>query len=374
MPKSILSLTPCNSYDLDLVQQSISSVLTPLGSIHRFVKPGMRVLLKPNLLSVVDPSQCVTTHPAVLQAVGELVRDAGAEVWIGDSPASEKREGRDAWQASGMAEVISSLGAKHVSFHSAVLKELNGHKYYIARPVLDADLIINLPKLKTHSLTLYTGCVKNLFGSISGGRKQELHVLAPGVRDFSAILVDILQLVKPALNIMDGVMGLEGNGPGVAGTPHAYNLLAASTDAVALDTIMARAMGFPPKAITHLEMAGSRGLGISDPDEIEIFGDPSLLDFGSLDLPRSPWYARVPSWISAPLQPLIRVKPRLEPSLCTGCGTCVRACASKVITPGKPVSFDLSHCIGCMCCVEVCPESALTPRPSPLAKFLGLGR
>ncbi len=373
MTQSKVTLVSCSSYDFTVVRKAITALLKPFGGMSNFIKPGMRVLLKPNLLSVVDPTQCVTTHPAVLRAVGELVKEAGAEVWIGDSPASEKREGKDAWQTSGMAQVISLLGVKHVSFRSAVLKELNGHKYYIARPVLDTDLIINLPKLKTHSLTLYTGCVKNLFGSISGGRKQELHVLAPGVRDFSAILVDILQLVKPALNIMDGVMGLEGNGPGAAGTPHAYNLLAASTDAVGLDTVMARAMGFPPKAITHLEMAGSRGLGISDPEEIEIIGDPSLLDFGRLDLPRSPWYARVPSWISAPLQPLIRVKPKLESSLCTGCGTCVRACASKVITPGKPVSFDLPHCIGCMCCVEVCPESALTPHPSPLAKFLGLG-
>lgn len=374
MTQSTVSIAPCSSYDPLLVRKAITALLEPLGGMRRFVKPGMRVLLKPNLLSVVEPSQCVTTHPSVLMAAGELVRDAGAEVWVGDSPASEQREGKDAWQTSGLARVISELGAKHVPFRGAVLKELNGQKYYIARPVLDADLVINLPKLKTHALTLYTGCVKNLFGVISGGRKQELHVLAPGIRDFSAILVDILQLVKPALNIMDGVMGLEGNGPGVAGTPHAYNLLAASTDAVALDAVIARAMGFPPRAILHLEMAGSRGLGTSDPDEVESIGDPSLLDFGKLDLPRSPWYSRVPSWISAPFKPLVRVKPKLDPALCTGCGTCVRACASNVITPGKPVSFDLSRCIGCMCCVEVCPESALTPQPSLLAKLLGLGR
>ena len=188
--------------------------------------------------------------------------------------------------------------------------------------MLDADLVINLPKMKTHTLTRYTGAVKNLLGVLPGGRKREIHVRAPGVTEFSRALVDILGLVKPQLNIMDGILGMEGNGPGTSGTPHAYNLLAASTDAVALDSVLAGAMGFSTGGVVHLAQAEERGLGNHHPELIHLAGDRTILQLGRLDLPKARWFLDMPSWFTAPIQEKIKLQPQIDPTKCTACGTC----------------------------------------------------
>jgi Pyruvate/2-oxoacid:ferredoxin oxidoreductase delta subunit len=226
--------------------------------------------------------------------------------------------------------------------------------------------------LKTHTLTRYTGSVKNLLGVLPGGRKREIHVRAPGVTEFSRALMDILALVRPQLNIMDGILGMDGNGPGTSGTPHAYNLIAASADAVALDSILARAMGFPAGGVIHLAQAEARGLGNHHPDRIQVEGNLSLLNFGKLDLPKARWFLDMPSWFTAPFQDRVKLQPQIEPSKCTACGTCSKSCPADVITVEDIAIFDLSKCIGCMCCVEVCPQAALTPRPNLLARLVGV--
>lgn len=372
MDPSLVTLSHCPAYESPSIRTALQACLNPLGGIQRFVHPGMRVLLKPNLLTATTLERGVLTHPAVVEAVGELVIAAGGELWIGDSPAAPLNEGYDVWQVSGMQAVADKLGARLLQLEGAVKKNINGQDYFIARPVLDADLVINLPKLKTHTLTLYTGAVKNLFGVITGGRKRELHVRAPGVTDFSKILVDILELVKPRLNIMDGVLGLEGYGPGTGGTPHHYKIMAASTDAVALDGVLSRAMGFETNEVLHLAQAEKRGLGFYQPERITIEGDQRLLEFGKLSLPRGMRLLDVPSWVSKPLQGQIKLTPQIDPEKCTGCGTCADACPADVITKAQPARFDLSRCIGCMCCVEVCPQSALSPKRNWLARLVGV--
>lgn len=369
----IVSVVACDAYELDAVRQDVTAVLAPLGGIERFVRPGMRVLLKPNLLLASDPEQAITTHPAVVQAVAELVRKSGGTVVIGDSPGGLVRKHPSVWRKGGMTEVAEQTGATLVTFDGVEWKRLNGNDYFIARPVLEADLVINLPKLKTHMLTLYTGAVKNLFGTIPGTRKREVHYRAPGVQDFGQALVDVLELVQPGLTLLDGVLGQEGYGPGVKGEPHRYGCLAASTDAVALDAVITQAMGYRPGDVLHLAQADARGLGVSNPDAVQVEGDRRALDFGALNLPKAHWYFRVPSWASGRLDRAVRVRPQLEPSVCVGCGRCVEVCPAEVITPGKPPLFDLDRCIGCLCCAEICPQGAITPHRNWVARLFGVG-
>jgi uncharacterized protein (DUF362 family)/Pyruvate/2-oxoacid:ferredoxin oxidoreductase delta subunit len=333
----------------------------------------MQVLLKPNLLVAADPERAISTHPALVQAVTELVQGAGATVLIGDSPAGLPKNGPLAWHKSGLVGVAKRTGAHLVSFDSVSWKRLRNNDYLIARPVFEADLVINLPKLKTHALTLYTGAVKNIFGTIPGTRKREVHFRAPGVQDFSPILVDVLELVRPGLTIMDGVLGQEGNGPGMGGTPRSYGCLAASVDPVALDAVLTRAMGYRPGEVLHLAEAGTRGIGKADPDAVQITGNRQALDLGPVNRPGSRWYFRAPPWSSAPLRRIARVRPQLKVSVCTGCGRCAEACPRVAITPGQPPQFDLQQCVGCLCCAEVCPQGAIEPHRNFIAQIFGLG-
>jgi uncharacterized protein (DUF362 family)/NAD-dependent dihydropyrimidine dehydrogenase PreA subunit len=368
--------------------------------MQRFVRPGMRVLLKPNLLNDAGLERATTTHPVVVRAIAELVQEAGGEVWIGDSPAGPIANNRRVLRAAGMVAVAEHLDVQMVPFEQMVWKRVqapNGGAagsgrsldYFIASPVLEADLVIDLPKLKTHVLTLYTGAVKNLYGVVPGTRKREPHLRAPGVRDFSPVLVDLLEFVRPRLSILDGVIGLEGDGPGVGGDPRVYGLLAASTDAVALDAVIAQALGYRPGQVLHLDLAQARGLGVADLAKIRVVGKPSTLEFGRVRLPRTHWYYTVPSWATAVVHRLARVRPRLLEDKCVGCGRCIEVCPAGAISGysepldsrgrtrrvlSAPPVFDLNACVGCLCCVEVCPVGALKPRRNLLVRLIGMGR
>jgi uncharacterized protein (DUF362 family)/Pyruvate/2-oxoacid:ferredoxin oxidoreductase delta subunit len=381
----VFSAVACRAYDLETVRGALQAVLASLGGVERFVRPGMKVLLKPNLLNDAGVDRATTTHPAVVRAVAKAVQVAGGEVWIGDSPGGPISGGSRVLRATGISAVAADVGARLVPFDQVVWRRLertpagqgNSKKaadYFIAPPVFEADLVIDMPKLKTHVLTLFTGAVKNLYGVIPGTRKREHHLRAPGVVDFSPILVDVLELVRPGLSIMDGVVGLEGDGPGASGLPRPYGCLAASADPVALDAVIAQAIGCRAGEVLHLKLAGERGLGICEPTSVSIVGDKRVLEFGEVQLPRSRWYYRVPSWVSAPLYRFAKVRPQLAPEMCIGCGRCVEVCPRDAIDRGKPVEMNLKRCVGCMCCVEICPQGAITPRRSLLSRLVGLGR
>jgi uncharacterized protein (DUF362 family)/NAD-dependent dihydropyrimidine dehydrogenase PreA subunit len=372
---TIVSTISCETYDPEPIRQALKGVLAPLGGIERFVQPGMRVLLKPNLLAATAPEEAVTTHPALVQAVAERVQAAGGRVMIGDSSAGPIEHAPEVWKATGLAQAAERVGVPVMPFEGVEWKRLNGQNYLIARPVFESDLVINLPKLKTHLFTRYTGAVKNMFGTIPGTRKRELHYQAPGVEAFSRLLVDILALTRPGLTIMDGVLGLEGDGPGMGGTPRGYGCLVASADPVAVDAVVARALGYRPGEVVHLAQAGERELGVAALDQIRVVSENGALDFGAVDLPRPRWIFRVPAWLTDPLQGLIKVYPHFEADgVCVGCDRCVEVCPKDAITPGRPPCFDLEQCIGCFCCAEICPQGAIEPQRNLIAKLIGAGR
>lgn len=228
-------------------------------------------MLKPNIVAPKKPELAATTHPAVVKAVAKAALEAGGQVRVGDSSggiiAGNYPTARS-FKVSGIEDVCRDLGIEMVNFDTAgtrrvpirgrFLKEID-----IAKPVLDADVIINLPKLKTNSAHLFTGAVKNQFGMVPGTRKARYHAEAPASAEFSALLVDICQSFPPRLSIMDGIVGMEGNGP-TSGTPHSVGILAGAENSALLDALCCRMIHIKPDQVGHLREAAQRGLCAED--------------------------------------------------------------------------------------------------------------
>ena len=372
---ALVSVVRCNSYEHRAVREAIRAVMAPLGGIARFVSPGMRVLVKPNLLAAADPTSAVTTHPAIVRAVAEMVQESGATVLVGDSPGGPLENGPRVWRASGMLDVAERTGSRLVPFEGVDWKRVGEVDYYIARPVFEVDLVINLPKLKTHMFTLYTGAVKNLFGVIPGTRKRQVHLRAPAPQDFSIALVDVLELVRPGLTIMDGILGQEGPGPGESGVPRRYDCVAASVDPVALDAVLVQSMGGRQGSVLHLSEAAARGLGEDDPAQVQLAGDRRTLDFGSVDFPAPQWYVKlIPSWVGGPLSRAVKLRPSLQSSACIACESRVDVCPVEAIDVAEYAVFDLNKCVGCLCCAEICPQGCIEAKPDIVARLANIGR
>jgi uncharacterized protein (DUF362 family)/Pyruvate/2-oxoacid:ferredoxin oxidoreductase delta subunit len=370
--KSRVSIIRCSDYTLDNVRSSVKKSFVQLGGLERFVKKEQRVLIKPNLLSAKDPSRAITTHPAVVQAVIEEVQKIGATPILGDSPGGVERGVKRVWENTKMAEVAGSTGAKLVAFESGGVYEKktdDGKRYFIAKPVVDCDVIISLPKLKTHTLTLMTCAVKNMFGSIPGFRKSEYHRDVPKPKDFARVIVDIYSVTKPHINLVDAVVCMDGDGPS-SGDPKYLGLFLASTDAVALDMVAAKIMGFKDGEIEITSVAQEKELGARFFSEIEIMGENlANLSLPKFVLPSNRFLRLIPKFLLAPIKPLVWVRPSILDGNCTNCNICVDNCPTNTIKKGeKTPYFDYTNCINCMCCHELCPQKAVFLKKSWIAK------
>lgn len=370
--KSIVSIVQCHDYDQKVVDVAIDQSLANIGGLEQFIKKGIRVHIKPNLLTAKSPEKAATTHPSVVKSIVNRVMELGGEVTIGDSPAGISRPIEEYWRITGLEEVAQKTGAKLVKLEKKGVKEIsvNGKSYFIASAVTEADVVINVCKLKTHNLTLYTGAIKNMFGSIPGFKKSEFHKQAPKVEGFSEIIVDIFSAVRPQLNIMDAVEIMEGNGPS-AGKPKHLGLILASQDAVALDTIAATIVGFDDGEILTTEKAYQRGLGEIKLHKIIIQGEP-LNRFRDLQiaLPSNGFQRYIPASVIKMLGKLVWVRPKPDEGLCKRCSACIANCPTQAMSPkdGFPV-IDYNKCISCFCCDEVCPHDAINQEMSWLTKL-----
>jgi uncharacterized protein (DUF362 family)/Pyruvate/2-oxoacid:ferredoxin oxidoreductase delta subunit len=370
--KSRVSIQRCDDYLIDNVRSAVKRSLENLGGLRNLVKPGDRVLIKPNLLSAKDPSRAITTHPSVVQAVAEEVKALKANPYIGDSPGGADRGVKRVWDNTQMSSASHNSGAPLVSFEEkGVDKRISqtGRAYYIARPALEADVIISLGKLKTHTLTLMTCGIKNMFGVIPGFRKGEYHKEYPKPDKFAEVIVDIYSLMKPQLTLVDAVVGMEGDGPS-SGDPNYLGFLLASQDEVAMDTVAAKILGFKHGEIDSTRIAAKRGLGVNDLSQIEIAGESiDRVKPASFRLPSNRFLKLIPKFLVDLIAPLVWVRPNIYNGNCTNCNICVENCPLKTISPGKkrPV-FDYSNCVNCMCCHELCPQKAIYLEKSWLAK------
>jgi uncharacterized protein (DUF362 family)/Pyruvate/2-oxoacid:ferredoxin oxidoreductase delta subunit len=369
---SPVSIVRCDDYTLDSVRLAVKTSFDHLGGLARFVQTGQKVLIKPNLLSAKDPSRAITTHPSVVQAVVEEVQKLGAIPLLGDSPGGVDRGVRRVWENTKLTEVAGQTGAKLLAFENEGVyprTTSDGKTYYIARPVLDADVVLSLAKLKTHTLTLMTCAVKNMFGSIPGFRKGEYHKQAPKPKDFAQVVVDIFSLTRPQLTLVDAIVCMDGDGPS-SGDPRYAGLLLASSDAVALDMVAAKIMGFKEREIDTTSVAQKRNLGAKSFDQIEIRGENlDTLILPKFVLPSNRFYKMIPEFLVKVVAPLVWVRPNIVDGNCINCNICVENCPTKSIKSGEiRPRFDYTHCINCMCCHELCPQKAVYLEKSRIAK------
>ena len=360
--KSTVSIVKCQNYDERNVLGGLRQSIDLIGGIGAFVKQGSRVLLKPNLLFGKSPEKAVTTHPAILRGMIQIVREVGGVPFIGDSPSVGSLM-RTAEKA-GIKAVANEMKCALVEFNNPVLPSQRKGKIFkqleIDRTVLEADVVINLPKFKTHSLTLLTLGVKNLFGCIPGPRKALWHLKAGEDRKtFAQILVDIYQVVQPSLTILDGIVRMEGNGPN-SGQPIPLGLILASTDSVSLDQITCDLLGISRKSLLTTRVAIEQGLG---KEEIEVVGERVV----DMKIPRFQFPTRsqpdwnLPGFLRRALKNALTSKPVVQEEVCNACNRCAEICPPKALSrQGKDLVFDYGRCIRCLCCLEVCPEGAIT--------------
>ncbi|MEE9558188.1 MAG: DUF362 domain-containing protein [Candidatus Brocadiales bacterium] len=380
-----VSIARCDDYDAPKVYAAVKKALEQVDGIHKLVGQNKKVLLKLNLLtSSLGPEYAINTHPSVARALVDFFqKETGAEVYIGDSSGSLRFGSTNkAFKLTKLDKVTEETGAKWVNFDQDKfidIKKSNGAtlpRFRMARTVKDVDLVVSVPKLKTHGLTKYTGALKNTLGVIPAKGKKDVHIQAPKPSDFAQALIDVYEEVKPHLTLMDAVIGMEGNGPN-AGDPRKIGLIMASTNGVAIDAVASSIIGYDPLSIPTIRYGQERGLGTADLNKINVKGerisDVAIPDFkkpGNIAQDFALNY--LPGFIFAKLFDVSceSYSTVYEPN-CTKCYACIKNCPVQAITPtgaDGTARVDKEKCIGCFCCDEVCDYKAIVMERHALGK------
>ncbi|MCE5297576.1 MAG: DUF362 domain-containing protein [Methanoregulaceae archaeon] len=380
----IVSAIRCATYDKEEVINAVRKAAESLGGIESYISRGSRVLVKPNLLQGLSPDRCVTTHPAVVGAVCTLLGELGCKVVIADSPGGGIRYTqanlRSLYHAAGYDIIAEDTGAElnyDTSFYDHFFPEGRYAKRFpVISPVKDCDHILVVSKAKTHLWTLFSGGAKNLFGVIPGLEKPIHHARFRDPLHFGGMILDLNEALMPSLQIMDGIIAMEGDGPS-SGTPRPLGLILASPDWTAIDSIACRMIGIPPLDVPTIKAAIDRGDIRSYQTDILLTGDAS--DFQVTRGFRLPSTYRgegkgvQKNLLLSTLHNLGRLYtyyPVLNRSRCEQCGRCAMICPVKAISfHSKIPEINRKTCIRCYCCHEICPAGAIQLKPG-LARWI----
>lgn len=373
--------------DYSQAEACIRALVEQMGGMGRFVRPGERIVLKANLLRAAPPESAICTHPAVVEAVAKLVKEAGGTPVICDSPGGALHKEavlRSLYEKTGMAAAAAAAGAELSMDSSTRTVSLPEGKVLrqaeIITPVAEADGVIDLCKMKTHVLMSMTGAVKNLFGVIPGLSKVGYHATHPDHATFADVLLDLTGYVKPRLSLMDGILAMEGDGPGSSGTPRQAGLLLAAANPLALDTAAGAIMNLPRQDNPVLLAAERRGLTPCRMEDVELIGGTvEELRMADYKFPAST-KSNLMDFLGPLSRPAERLckkalsqTPRIDGAKCVGCGICAKSCPGQAIAmtaPGKKARISQKACIHCYCCHELCPQKAVELHQSWLGRLL----
>ncbi|MCQ2496387.1 MAG: DUF362 domain-containing protein [Lachnospiraceae bacterium] len=392
MKKSTVIIIPQKEYNENIIYKKLSAAIDSLGGLGNFVKKEDNILVKPNFLSPSEADSSTVTHPEVIRAVVHLLSDFGCNnVKYGDSP------GHGTCKAAADKLGLTpenTFGAKLTPMNEEHYTEfadgMTAKEFHFTKEVVEADAIINVCKMKTHALETITGAVKNVYGYICGLKKAAGHVKYPNASVFARMLADIHRCTNTSLHIMDGIVAMEGNGPG-SGTPTPMNVILVSSDPVAVDTVFCHLVDVNPELIPTNAQGAAMGIGTMNADEIELriieeaesgsyraapaelsaivseFGNPEY-DVDRVKKKKT-FLSRFSSFMTG-----FQRKPYIDGKECIKCGICVNHCP----VPGKAVDFtngkdkppvyDYNKCIRCYCCQEMCPKSAIKVKGSKRRK------
>ncbi len=351
----------CDSYERAQVEAAVEKAWSQLGGIGKFVKPGMRVLVKPNLLRDATPEEAVTTHPEVVRACVKKLLAIDAKVTVGDSPAFVANLAK-VWKTTEIQDVCAELKVPLVSLEQqgCTACEQNDLHFSLCNEALDAELILNLPKVKTHGLTLLTAAAKNLYGLVPGHLKTQLHKTHPSANRFGELIRGIARKLPRVVTIADGVVGMEGDGPS-SGTPVQLGFLAAGTDVFELDYHLCGVLGFAPSQVPTLHGTPAPQPATGDAIRVAPLKRPHASQLSMLD--------KLPKFLVRWIGRFIWFRPVIS-TACVHCGRCVKACPVEALKLDDAApKLEASRCIGCCCCSEICPVKAITIMSSPLVRL-----
>jgi uncharacterized protein (DUF362 family) len=381
MKKARVALLTCATYDRDHLRQKILEGLAQIG-FDTGILEGRRVAVKPNLLNASLPEKAIVTHPEIFRAVVRIVKEHGGRPVLVESPAFEPL--KKVLRKTGYERVVQEEGCEVADTGEATLVSRdNGGKYRrfeVAKAFADADVVINIPKLKTHSLTHLTGAVKNLFGMIHGLEKGKWHLRARTKAEFAEFLLDFYDALihgferpKHFVHLMDAVVGMEGDGPGASGDAREIGALLVGEDAVAVDSIAAHLVGLNVENIRTIIHGGRRELGRATLQDIEIRGSGlEAFDIEDFKPPQSSLMLDLAQWPLTlnVIRDLCLEKPVAKAEMCDLCYHCRKICPVGAIektsgNSGVP-DYNYKACIRCYCCMEICPKGAISLRRGKL--------
>lgn len=371
-----VAVVRCKTYDVEAVKPALEEAVNAVNGLD-FVMPGMKIIIKPNLVSFKKPDAAATTHPALLEALVEMLLARGADVTIGDSPGGPHSLPllNRVYAATGMdrveklgAKLNRNMNEKTVDFpEGKVLKNFTYTEY-----LDEADAIIDFCKLKSHGMLGMSAAVKNLFGTIPGLKKPEVHYKFQNDAEFADMLVDLNEYFKPRLAICDAVVGMEGNGP-TAGTPRQIGAIIASKSTYYADVVGAELIGMNIDGLPTLQAAYERGFAPASSKNLRVYGDIRALTVDDFKAPpvRGLSFMRKGNVLHFISKAALEHKPTLKKRLCVGCGECARMCPAKAIEmKNKKPHINREKCIRCFCCQEFCPRAAMVAHRPLAAKAL----